>query len=111
MKVLIVEENRSYSTTLARMVRSLGHEPISACDQERAIFLAAHVLPDLVLLGLSLDRDQFIQQLRKHDQLAATPVIGIFGGTACELLGKAGIDAEVTRKVGRSILGVFQDMV
>jgi CheY-like chemotaxis protein len=77
-KVLIVEDDRDLAGILTTIFESHGIETFDASSGVQAIELAQRVLPDLVVLDISLpeaDGFEVVDWLRRHERLNALPMV------------------------------------
>ena len=52
--VLIVDDDRDFTTTLAHVITAKGYDPVVAHSGKEAIQTIAHIRPDLALVDLKL---------------------------------------------------------
>lgn len=77
-KILYIEDIQDNITLAEKIVRSRGHEFISARNAEQGLELANTVKPDLILLDLGLpdaDGQTLSVWLRENQALRSTPII------------------------------------
>jgi CheY-like chemotaxis protein len=83
--ILVVDDDRIWSATLAAFLRHRGYRPVVAGDGQAALDLARGDRPDVVVLDLlmrGMDGMTFLRALRADGALAAVPVIVVTAGTA-----------------------------
>ena len=56
LRIVVADDNRDAADTLARMLRILGHEVVTAYDGAQAVELAEASRPDLVLLDIGMPK-------------------------------------------------------
>ena len=79
-RVLIVEDNPANMTLATFLVKSAGHEVVSATDAEAGLTLARSERPDLILMDIQLpgmDGLEATVQLKRDDATRAIPVIAL----------------------------------
>ena len=77
-KILIVDDDADIRIGLHARLRASGYATVFAEDGMTAVTIARREEPDLVLLDLGLpggDGFVVLERLRRHTQLACTPVI------------------------------------
>lgn len=75
---LIVEDDPTNRSILARQLRKQGRDVTEAANGEEALQLARENRPDMILLDLMMpvmDGFGFLQELRKHRDLQSIPVV------------------------------------
>jgi CheY-like chemotaxis protein len=79
--VLIIEDDFSIRTQLARLLEEEGYEVASAADGAEGLeFLLSHAYPSLIVLDIympHMDGVEFLEQLQRNPKLASIPVIAI----------------------------------
>jgi CheY-like chemotaxis protein len=81
-KILLVEDNELNSDMLTRRLQKRGYEVHLATDGEQAVVLARAVLPDLVLMDISLPLIDGCEATRRIKADAATNHLPIIALTA-----------------------------
>lgn len=82
MKILLVEDHELNRQMLARRLRRLGYEVITACDGEEGVSAAGLYLPDVILMDLSLpgiNGAEATGAIRKGKMTQCLPVIALTG--------------------------------
>ncbi len=104
-RVLIVDDNLDARTTLARLLRRLGHETEMAGDGPSAVRTTLELRPDLVLLDIGLpgmDGYEVARRLRAEPTLEGLTLIALTGyGTEADRRqsAAAGFDAHLVKPV------------
>ena len=78
--VLIVEDNPANMTLAVFLLKSAGHEVLSATDAEAGLTLAREAQPDLILMDIQLpgmDGLEAAAQLKRDDTTRHIPVIAL----------------------------------
>ena len=81
-RVLIVDDNRDATETLAMLVDLMGHEVRTAFDGESAVALARDFLPDVVLLDVGLpgiDGYEVARRLRRQSGREPAVLVALTG--------------------------------
>jgi len=108
--VLVVDDNRDSTDSMAMFVSLMGHETRGVYDGQIAIELAQTFVPDLVLLDLAMpDMDGFevLERLRKSSIFNHTTIVAMtgFGGDdARQRSISAGFDDHLTKPVNPALL-------
>jgi len=111
--ILIVEGNASHRQATARLVQSLGYEPVQSAGLSQAMGLLAEQDPDFVLLGFELDDASGLDALMQIHQLDDSLAIimlapNVWDGRVAEAMRKGAI-AYLARPFGandlRELLG------
>jgi len=79
-RILLVEDNEFNRDMLSRRLLRLGYDVIVAIDGAAGVQQAGDVLPDLVLMDMSLpvmDGWEATRQLKAMQKTAAIPIIGL----------------------------------
>ena len=79
-KVLVVEDNAANLTLATFLLKSVGHEIISATDAETGVALARSEHPDLILMDIQLpgmDGLEATGLLKSDEATRAIPVIAL----------------------------------
>lgn len=103
-RVLVVDDNRDAADSMAALLRADGHDVLTAYDGQRAVELALHVRPSVVLLDIglpSLDGYAACRAMR-HAGLHDTLVVALTGYGQAEDLrstADAGFDAHCVKPV------------
>ena len=105
-RILVVDDDPSYSELLKHWLESEGHEAILAESLEEGfVGIATEPLPDLVLLDILLGSKSgltLVHWARKQRHLAHMPIAAVTGlGTFKELksIGEAGCDTCFTKPI------------
>ena len=109
-RILVVDDNRDASETLATLLRLIGHETMTAFDGKEAIAAAAQFRPDVVLLDIGLPRTNgydVARHLRTQSWGRSTKLIALTGWGQDEDRRKsqeAGFDAHIVKPVDHAYL-------
>ncbi len=79
-KILLVEDNEMNRDMLSRRLIRNGHEVSIAIDGQQGVDMALSLLPDLILMDLSLpviDGWEATRRVRANDATRAIPVIAL----------------------------------
>ena len=79
-KILIVEDNEMNSDMLSRRLERRGYETVIAVDGQQGVNMAQTIMPDLILMDMSLpvlDGWEATRQLKADTQTKNIPVIGL----------------------------------
>ncbi|MEW6272460.1 MAG: response regulator [Thermodesulfobacteriota bacterium] len=79
-RVLVVDDDREMRGVVAGTLRREGYTVIEASDGVEALDVAARMLPDLVLVDITLpgmDGVEVTRQLKARPTLAAVPVVAL----------------------------------
>lgn len=79
-KILLVEDNELSADMLTRRLKKRGYEVHLATDGQKAVDMTIALLPDLVLMDISLpelDGFEATRQIRKNPKTAAVPMIAL----------------------------------
>ena len=79
-KILLVEDNEFNRDMLSRRLLRQGFEVTVAEDGESGVLCAGELLPDLVLMDMSLpimDGWEATRKLKSSDKTASIPIIGL----------------------------------
>ena len=79
-KILIVEDNEMNSDMLSRRLERRGYETVIAVDGQQGVDMAQTIMPDLILMDMSLpvlDGWEATRQLKADTQTKDIPVIGL----------------------------------
>lgn len=79
-KVLVVEDNAANLTLATFLLKSVGHEIISATDAETGVALARSEHPDLILMDIQLpgmDGLEATGLLKSDEATRAIPVVAL----------------------------------
>ena len=80
MKILLVEDNDLNRDMLSRRLIRRGYEMVLAIDGQEALDIASRVVPDLILLDMSLpivDGWEVTRQLKAAPATASIPIIAL----------------------------------
>ncbi|MEK7482330.1 MAG: response regulator [Patescibacteria group bacterium] len=78
IKILIVEDEQILIRMYQEKFEQAGFEVVSALDAESGLALAKNEKPDIVILDILLPQHNglfFLEQARKENELALTPII------------------------------------
>lgn len=79
-KILLVEDNEANRDMLSRRLQRRGYEVTLAVDGEQGVALAAAVVPDLILMDMSLptlDGWEATRRVKSAPETAHVPVIAL----------------------------------
>jgi two-component system, cell cycle response regulator DivK len=79
-KVLLVEDNELNADMLLRRLKKRGYDVHLATDGQQAVDMTAALLPELVLMDISLpliDGCEATRQIRANQATAAVPIIAL----------------------------------
>ena len=79
-KILLVEDNEMNRDMLSRRLQRRGYEVVVAVDGEQGVALAQTVIPDLILMDMSLpvlDGWEATRQLKTSTKTQLIPVIAL----------------------------------
>lgn len=118
-RILIVDDDPETVALLAKAVRLLGHEPVTAYGCDEALARIGEDLPDLILLDLMMpevDGYETMQRIRARPQSGALPIVVITASQEADILEKVARCGgnEVYRKpvsldVLSDVIGAFVD--
>lgn len=77
-KVLLLEDDPGFLEFYRGRLRRFGFEVFTEDDEDEGLDLALSCLADVIILDISLPKDddfEFLNELKKYPQLAATPVV------------------------------------
>jgi two-component system, cell cycle response regulator DivK len=95
-RVLIVEDNAANMTFAVFLLKSVGHEVLTALDAEAGLTLARVACPDLILMDIQLPGMDGLEATALLKQDAATRAIPVIALTALAMKG----DEERIRAAG-----------
>ena len=110
-RILIVEDNDDARESLRLLLESFGHGVIEARDGERAVALALHHRPDVVLIDLGLpllDGYALARALRESPLGKSVTLIAVTGYGQLDdrrRSNEAGFDAHLVKPVSQALLG------
>ena len=110
-RILIVEDNDDARESLRLLLESFGHRVIEARDGERAVALALHHRPDVVLIDLGLpllDGYALARALRESPIGKTVTLIAVTGYGQLDdrrRSKEAGFDAHLVKPVSQALLG------
>lgn len=81
-KILIVDDNTSYSSVLAAALKSKGYEVMAIDDSDQVLDLAEVFRPDVVLLDIMMPKmggPEIRAEFLKRPSLQKTPVLYLTG--------------------------------
>ena len=88
MRILVVDDSAMTRKVIRSQLLQLGHSEIfEARDGSEALFKLQDKKPDLVFLDIhmpDLDGRSFMEKIRSHPELAATPVIVVSADSSPE---------------------------
>jgi two-component system cell cycle response regulator DivK len=105
-RVLVIEDNAANMTFAVFLLKSAGHEVLSASDAEAGLALARDEHPDLILMDIQLpgmDGLEATTLLKREEATRAIPVIAL---TALAMKGDeeriraAGCDGYIAKPMG-----------
>jgi CheY-like chemotaxis protein len=79
-RILIVEDNEMNRDMLSRRLVRLGFEVVVACDGEEGVAMATELVPDLILMDMSLpklDGWAATTQIKQHPATSAIPILAL----------------------------------
>ena len=79
-KILLVEDNEMSADMLSRRLKKRGYDVHLATDGQQAVDMTAALLPQLVLMDISLpliDGCEATRQIRANPSTAAVPIIAL----------------------------------
>ena len=79
-RILIVEDNEMNRDMLMRRLQRQGHQIFTAIDGAQGVALASALLPDLILMDMSLpvlDGWEATRQLKALHATSATPIVAL----------------------------------
>ena len=79
-KILLVEDNELSADMLTRRLKKRGYDVHLATDGQQAVDMTAALLPDLVLMDISLpafDGCEATRRIRANQATAAVPIIAL----------------------------------
>jgi two-component system cell cycle response regulator DivK len=79
-RILYVEDNPQSKRLICKLLQSRGFEVLTAEDGETGVELALRILPDLILMDMSLpvmDGMEVTRLIKAHKELAHIPVIAL----------------------------------
>ncbi len=82
LRVLVVDDDWDTTESTSDLIRSLGHNALSANSAETALAHAPSCRPDVMLIDLAMpkfDGLELAKRLRKQPQFAETPLVAISG--------------------------------
>lgn len=90
-KLLVVDDDKDVTETLAQMLLRAGYEVVAAFDGEEALRKVTEENPDIILLDLmmpKLNGFEVLREIRAHHQDKWRPVIIISAQTELETMKK-----------------------
>ena len=105
MRLLIVDDNREHTDSLALFFRMQGHQVRTAYDAASALTWSGAFVPDAVLLDLGMpgvDGYEVCKRLRAGEEGEALVIVAITGWGQHEVrqrTAEAGFDAHVVKPV------------
>jgi two-component system cell cycle response regulator DivK len=105
-RVLVIEDNAANMTFAVFLLKSVGHDVLTALDAEAGLALARDERPDLILMDIQLpgmDGLEATTQLKRDPTTAGIPVIAL---TALAMKGDeeriraAGCDGYIAKPMG-----------
>ena len=112
-RVLIIEDDFSIRTQLARVLEEEGYDVASAADGAEGLdYLLTHAYPKVIVLDIympHMDGVEFLQEMQRSPQLASIPVIAV---SAAANLKRLAPHLPVAAQVSKPIdLDAFIDIV
>jgi CheY-like chemotaxis protein len=80
VKILLVEDDEMNRDMLSRRLQRKGHEVVLATDGEQAVLQAGAVMPQVILMDMSLpllDGWEATRQIKAQPSTAAIPIIAL----------------------------------
>jgi CheY-like chemotaxis protein len=109
-RILIVDDSRSASFVLGKLLEKLGHEVRAAVGAASAMEIACSNWPDLVISDIAMptiDGYEFARRLRKEPSLATLPLVALSGygqDTDKQQSKEAGFDYHLVKPVSLETL-------
>jgi len=113
-KIMVVDDNKDYSQTIAAMLGGRGYATVTADSPEDCLMKAEEEKPDLILLDIMMPRSSMtardvVDRLRMMKGLEKTPVIYLSGVQASdkqkkELVGSGYVSGFLEKPVSESDL-------
>ena len=109
-KILVIDDDKTFTAMAASLLRSAGYSPVVAFDAMQGFMFAQRESPALILLDLSMPAGggmQLLDKLRDSRKTQNVPVIVVTGtgGPAVEADTKAkGVIAVITKPVDSKAL-------
>lgn len=78
MKILLLEDYPDVIEFYSGRLREAGFDVLVEGDEEQGMEMALREKPDLIILDISLPQAEdfgFISEMKKHPEIAATPVV------------------------------------
>jgi two-component system alkaline phosphatase synthesis response regulator PhoP len=78
VKILLLEDYPDLISFYVGRLQDAGFEVLTENDEDQGLELALKFKPDLIILDISLPKADdfgFIQEMKKHPEIAATPVV------------------------------------
>lgn len=82
LNVLIADDSPFVVEMISRVVESLGHFTVKAKDGEKALEVAFHQVPDVIILDVKMPKKDglaVLEELRKDPRFSKTPIIMLTG--------------------------------
>lgn len=79
-RVLVVEDNEDNMTLIVDVLQSLDYEVIQAKDGEQGVLMATDMIPDVILMDLSLPRMDgwtATKTIKQNQKLHHIPIIAL----------------------------------
>ena len=79
-RILVAEDNPKNLRLMQMLLKSQGHEVLTAEDGETALSVAQRETPDLIIMDMQLpklDGFEATRRIKADPALAATPVLGV----------------------------------
>jgi CheY-like chemotaxis protein len=90
VRVLIVEDNPTFSDTMKRMIEGMGYEVAGiAADGRQAIQMAQSLRPDVILMDVGLPIMDGIQATQQIQAACPTPVVIVTAHEPTDIVGRA----------------------
>ena len=105
LRVLVVDDNRDFTDSVAALVKLKGHEVFVAYEPAEGLRLAQEILPHLVFLDIAFQKMtgyDVARRLRKDprfDKMMLVAVTGLDGPIAKRSSAEAGFDTHVTKPI------------
>jgi CheY-like chemotaxis protein len=78
--ILVAEDHLDSRDALRALLEAFGYEVLEAVNGRQAVELALACHPDLILMDImmpELDGFEATRELRRHDEMAGTPIIAV----------------------------------
>lgn len=117
-KVLVIDDDKTFTAMVASLLRAAGYAPIVAFDAMQGFMLAQREQPDLVILDLSMPAGGgmgVLDHLRHASRTLNVPVVIVTGTSSPKVEAEAkekGVVAVLTKPVdGTALLALVKQVV